>query len=173
MAEPISLLASLIAISNLAANGSVSLYQLAADLKTTKEDIENFALDTAGFSSITGLAHDSLQHNLLQHSSTQVAEFIKAHGVIDHLLTQAQRTSKHMKASFRNLEEMASWLRVIAYMRWKMRKNEIRAIRLEMECYKTSVLCIMFSIGLEVKGGMLQTDEIKEEMYNVPLYPAV
>ena len=167
MTDPLSLSASLIAISGLAGAAlktSITLYEFWKSLEAASDDIEQFALDIRTFASITQMGHATLSLHYEKEPTSPILEYFKQLEILDLLAEQSRRVRKRIRLARRHTESVQSSLKLVTRLKWIYRKNEVKALYPDMESLKSTLILAMAYVNWEVAQKRGDSEETRQEM---------
>jgi hypothetical protein len=170
MADPLSLAASIVAIGGAAATAlkiSIALCDAARTVREAADDIESFSLDVRSFALVAQLGHDSLERHQRRSPLSHVLQYIESHNVIEQLAKQSERTKDRLEKAWKSANTLESSGKLVTKFRWMMKKGQIQGLKPEMESLKTSLQVVMSSIMMEFLQQKENSEENREEMYDL------
>ena len=171
MTDPLSLSASLIAISGLAGAAlktSIALYGFCRSLEAASDEIEQFALDIRTFATITQMGQTTLSLYYAKEPTSPILEYFRQLEVLDLLAEQSRRARKRIRLARRHTESVQSTHKIVTRLKWIYRKKEVKALYPDMESLKSTLLLAMAYVNWEVAQKRGDSEETRQEM-QVPL----
>jgi hypothetical protein len=168
MTDPLSLSASLIAISGLAGAAlktSIKLYGFCKSLEAASDDIEQFALDIRTFASITQMGHTTLSLYYAKEPTSPVLKYFKQLDILDSLAEQSRRARKRISLARRHTESVQSSHKLVTRLKWIYRKKEVKALYPDMESLKSTLILAMAYVNWEVAQKRGDSEETRQEMH--------
>jgi hypothetical protein len=111
---------------------------------------------------------ESLDIYLARDPALPVFRYIRANRVLELLVAQSTRTTRHIERVWRQTESLRSNISIITRMRWMLRKDAVRALRPEMESLKSLLSLVLGNVMLN--SLLLRRDNSdvnRREMYTI------
>ena len=169
MAEVLGLVASITAIVGIAGAAtklSKTLYGVARDAGSARDDIETWACTFASFSSVVQTAYMSLRDHLEARAQSLVINYIKENHVLELVMKHAKCIKRQITKVQPYVREISSSTTLFTILKWLLRKSEVEALGPKMECVKSSLTTLLQVISLEILKEAEPTKKTAKLMYN-------
>ncbi len=140
MADPLSVVASIVAISSAAVQISKTLYKVADALVGTNSEIESIASEVETFSDvledlreILDEAEDIITPKALKHANTLLS---KCKGVFE--------TIQQMLAPYKDIDRISFWHSI----QWNFKRERVKPMRCRLEALKSTLLVWLGTVRL-------------------------
>ena len=176
MAEVVGLVASITAIVGIAGAAtklSKTLYGVARDAGSAREDIETWAFAFASFSSVIQTAHMSLNDHFKNRTQSSVIRYIKEQHVLEVLMKHSERIKVQINKVRPYARAISSSTTLFTKFKWILRKSEVESLGPKMESVKTSLMTLLEVISLEILKEAVPTNETKKLMYKLCINMAI
>lgn len=171
MAEAFAVLGALTTICTVASGTlklTEKLYNVARDLGSAGDDVEDFAMTVGNFSSVIMTAQRTLKQYCSGKQTHEMLLYLAKEKVIDSLAKQSKRISKRIKQFQPQIKNLASRLTVISRVKWMFEKARVQALKLAMESVKSDLNLLVTTVHLAI---YMQNANSSEELYvDVALY---
>jgi Fungal N-terminal domain of STAND proteins len=140
MADPLSVIASVVAITTAAVQVSQTLYKLADTIGGTNSEVESIAFEVETFSSVLDDLRDLLDdsEDLITPKALKNANSIlsRCKGIFD--------TIQQMLAPYKHADRISFWHGV----QWTFKRERVKPMRCRLEALKTSLLVWLGTVRL-------------------------
>jgi hypothetical protein len=168
MMDPLSFTASLIAVAGLAGtvfNTSQTLYAIAEQFRSAREDIERFALDMRNFGIVIKIGHGCLNDFFSTcDPASPLFRYFKDLRVLESLAKETELTRKGIRRARSKTLAAQSSYQTIAHMKWVFRKKHLDALYPGMERVKSNFSLMMHYVNFEMAQRRGESEENRREM---------
>jgi hypothetical protein len=168
MMDPLSFTASLIAVAGLAGtvfNTSQTLYAIAEQFRSAREDIERFALDMRNFGIVIKIGHRCLKDFFSTCApASPLFRFFKDLKVLESLAEESELTRKGIRRARSKTLAAQSSNQAFARLKWVFRKKHLNALHPGMERVKSNFALMMAYVNFEMAQRRGKSEENRREM---------
>ncbi|KAL3427452.1 hypothetical protein PVAG01_00961 [Phlyctema vagabunda] len=148
MAE-LGAIASIVGIAAAAAQASRAMYDVATEIQSAGEDVENFAISIDSWSSAMYMAHEALKvHRSRDSAQDDTLGKFRSKKIIKPLVHELKSVTKSIKEfmpRMRTFHEKMSWF---ARIKWMFMKGEVEKLIRRMESSKSTLAVMLSAINL-------------------------
>ena len=168
MIDPLSFTASLVAIGGLVGTvfrTSQTLYLLAEEVSSAREDIEKFALDMRNFGFVIEMGHSCLDRFCSTCEPTSpLFTYFKDLEVLESLAEQVKLTRKSIRHVRSKTVGARSRYETFAHIKWVFRKKYLDSVYPGMERLKSNFSLMMAYVNFEVAQKREDSKETRLEL---------
>ncbi len=162
MADPFSIIAGVAGIAAAATSLSLTLFGIASDIGSTREEIESFAMDVASFSAVMENAHESLRGHLSNPVGSKLLRKVTGRrGALSYIVKQSDGTMKRIKQIQPMLLSLGSDIKLMAKIKWVLRKDSVQDLKEEMGRILSKMNLLVMSVALNELLSQHQGDSKK------------